>query len=172
MQGKLAVPIGQLEAGALPPVCVKSGRDATRWESAEFAAVPAWTYALLLFGVLPFLLVRLTTGTRVKVKMPASRNVAAQRWAVAAVVAVSGIAAVLLLLAAPLASSVALGVASGMLFVVAISTYLLAWPRVWVRGTIRGGEVVLRGVHPAFAAATAEITRRGPGSAPAFPTAR
>ncbi len=79
-------------------------------------------------------------------------------------VGTAAVVALCLFFVAPIVASVELGIASVVLLAVAGVGYALVLPRVWVRGRLVGDEIVLRGVHPSFAAATAEITMRGPGA--------
>ncbi len=119
MGDDVTVPINQLLARALPPVCAKTGEPTKRGVVCEWADVPRWTYALILFGLFPFLAVQLAVGTRVKTKLPASGAVRLRRGLVVAGVGTAAVVALVLFFAAPIASSVALGVASVVFLAVA-----------------------------------------------------
>ena len=43
------------ERGRFPPVCCKTGQHGDVYSVWEFSHTPSWTYFLIIFGVLPFL---------------------------------------------------------------------------------------------------------------------
>jgi hypothetical protein len=56
---------------ALPPLCVKCGtRDDLRTRAQPFAWFPAWTYFLLLLGVLPLIIVQMVMTKRANLRLP------------------------------------------------------------------------------------------------------
>lgn len=69
--------VERLERGDLPPVCCKTGERTRRTVERRHRVIPPWTWVLLPFGVVPFLLVALLTTQRtVMVALPMSRRAA------------------------------------------------------------------------------------------------
>lgn len=64
----LDIPAPLVSAGqAVPQVCVRHGEPATRHRKVVFRSyIPAWTYLLILIGLLPFLIVAAVLQKRVK----------------------------------------------------------------------------------------------------------
>lgn len=50
------LPADDVRAGRLPPVCVLTGEPADGLVAVRLPATPSWTWVLLLFGFVPFLL--------------------------------------------------------------------------------------------------------------------
>jgi hypothetical protein len=69
---RVAVTVEDLVAGTLPPFCAKTGAPADGFASVEFTSTPAWTWILLLFGILPFLIARAFSRVRVVGLVPMS----------------------------------------------------------------------------------------------------
>ncbi len=62
---RAAATVHDLEAGTLLPVCAKTGAAADGSATMEFSATPGWTWMLLLFGVIPFLIAHAFSTVRV-----------------------------------------------------------------------------------------------------------
>jgi hypothetical protein len=163
-----------LKLGQLPAVCVKTGRRADASVRYRFITVPGWAYAFLLLALtgigllVPFIIMRVVSRTasgRLPFNSPVARRIKIWRWVlVAAFVAIP----VLLVGAvwslggdtylAALAWSLLLADLLGTLAV----RYLVL-PTLGPKGHVHksafphGRWVELRAVHPAFAAAVAEM---------------
>jgi hypothetical protein len=64
--------VSDLEAGTLPPICAKTGEPADGYTGVEFSSAPGWTWILLLFGILPFLIAQHFATVRVNALVPMS----------------------------------------------------------------------------------------------------
>ena len=163
-----------LQLGHLPAVCVMTGRPADASVKFRFVTVPSWAYAFLLLALtgigllVPFIIMRIVSRTgsgRLPFQSLVARRIRTCRWALAG----AFIAIPLLLVA----SLVALG---GDTYVAALGWSLfladllgtlalryIVLPRLGPSGyvhksTYPGGRwIELRRVHPAFAAAVAEM---------------
>jgi hypothetical protein len=63
----LDIPAPLVSAGQVPQVCTRHGEPTTRHRKVVFRSyIPAWTYLLVLFGVLPFAIVAAVIQKRVK----------------------------------------------------------------------------------------------------------
>lgn len=146
------VPMSAFREGDLPRTCARTGGPADRLASAEASRVPGWTWILLLFGVLPFLVVVFFARERVVGWVPMSdhhlerlhslrkrRNLAL--WGAGVALAVGALTG-----AEP---AVWLGVAS-LLAGVGVGTFAML---LTVGGRPVGDEVRLTNVHPRFAEA-------------------
>jgi hypothetical protein len=60
----------QLHGGALPPICIVSGRAADGTVTATFSRLPTWTYLLLLAGIVPFVIAALFAPERLRAEVP------------------------------------------------------------------------------------------------------
>ena len=157
MRDRVWVPRQALAEGDLPPVCVRTGRPADGLVPIRFRPVPAWTWLLLPFGVLPFLVANLFAGELVVGDVPVTRSVVDHhhRWRGRGLWL--GIAAVVGVGLAVLGSSpwvAGLAVACGL-----TSLGILAWRwATWITvKTDRNGLWVrLSGVDGAFAQAVAD----------------
>ena len=69
---RVAVTVEDLEAGTLPGVCAKTGEQADGFATIEFTSTPQWTWILLLFGILPFVIARAFSKVRVVGLVPMS----------------------------------------------------------------------------------------------------
>jgi hypothetical protein len=82
--GQISVPVAAFRDGELPPVCVKTGGRAQRMVAVQATRTPRWTWWLLPFGPLAFLLVRWLLRRQVTGWVPMSRSAARQlegvRW--------------------------------------------------------------------------------------------
>jgi hypothetical protein len=71
------VTVDRLERGDLPPVCCKTGERTRLIVERKQRVIPPWTWVLLPFGVLPFVVVALLLTRRtVVVALPMSRRAA------------------------------------------------------------------------------------------------
>ena len=61
-----------LESGHLPPLCAKTGEPADGFAKVVSNSTPSWTWILLLFGILPFLIVHYFTTVRIVGLVPMS----------------------------------------------------------------------------------------------------
>jgi hypothetical protein len=150
----------ELRLGALPAVCVRTGRPADGTIEVTFGWLPPWTFLLLLAGIVPFFVAALLLRERIPGELPVTRQVVeryhgtARPWWLgwAVVVVALGVRS---WLGRP-AGLVALGVGLGL-----VALGLVRRSNGWVTAVpVRGTPFVeLRRVHPAFAAAVA--SRRG-----------
>ena len=76
---KVEVAVSDLERRYLPPVCVKTGGPADVGVAKTFVWVPGWTWILILFGIIPFLIARYFTARRVTLELPATSEVDRRR---------------------------------------------------------------------------------------------
>jgi hypothetical protein len=67
---RIRIPASRFKAARLPAVCVKTGASADRWVAVRATGVPAWTWWLLLLGVLPFAAARWLTAVSVDGLVP------------------------------------------------------------------------------------------------------
>lgn len=156
MRDRVWVPRQALAEGDLPPVCVRTGRPADGLVPVRFRPVPGWTWLLLPFGVLPFLVATFFAGELVVGDVPATRAVVdhQRRWRRRGVWL--GLAALVGVGLAVLGSSpvlAGLAVACGL-----TSLGILAWRwATWITvKTDRNGIWVrISGVHDDFAEAVA-----------------
>jgi hypothetical protein len=146
----------------LPPICVKTGQPTDETLTIRGAAAPSWTYVLILFGFLPWLIVRAFASRRYEVTVPLTREVwqRYREWKRAGWIGVG--AGILLGLVA-----VALGRDRAFLLlgITVLGALLLFWNE-WVNsigvGLSRDGGLYLTRVHPAFR--DAMVSRQGPRS--------
>ena len=64
--------VEDFEAGTLPSVCAKTGEVAEGFTSITVTSTPSWTWILLLFGILPFLIAQAFSSTRIVGLVPMS----------------------------------------------------------------------------------------------------
>jgi hypothetical protein len=159
---RVIVDAERFATGDLTPVCVVSGQPADRLLRVRFTHTPGWPWLLLPFGVLPALIALLFTSQRLEGALPLTqRAIDDHRLRRRVVVALLGISLALLLGAALLTES-ALAIAGVVGMVAAIVAKLVTDLRFVMAAPRDGGrEVVLRRVHPDFAAAV--VTHPTPG---------
>jgi hypothetical protein len=148
---RTAATVEDLEAGNLPSVCAKTGEPADGYVSIEFTSTPGWTWILLLFGIVPFLIAQYFSRLRVVGILPMSdvalRRARSYRWIYRGLFAV-GVALFGIGLAMQ-ASAVAL---SGLAALVgALLFAAVGRPFVWPSGRLSGEWVWLSFVHARFA---------------------
>jgi hypothetical protein len=69
---RAAATVEDLKEGRLPPVCAKTGEAADDYVPIEFNSTPGWTWILLLFGIILFLIARAFSTIRVVGLVPFS----------------------------------------------------------------------------------------------------
>jgi hypothetical protein len=145
--------VSDLEAGTLPLVCAKTGVPTDGWAKIRFSSAPAWTWILLLFGILPFLIAQYFATVRVEGIVPmseiAERRVKVFNRLFIGLVAL-GLAVIVVGFALDTeAAFILVGLA---ILVAAIFTMLLAMPSVLPSGQVIGEWVQLSFVHEIFVA--------------------
>lgn len=142
--------IEDLRTGSLPPVCAKTGEAADGVARLEFTTTPSWTWILLLFGILPFLIARGFSRVRVNGLVPMSDSALRRGRIFGRVVFILFLLGAALLIwgsaAGPAIAWAGIGVLLGSLLVVVVG-----WPFIWPTGQIDGDWVQLGFVHPRFA---------------------
>jgi hypothetical protein len=154
-----------LITGDLPPVCVRTGDPTDELVAVRLDSLPEWTWILLLFGVVPFLIAAIFATERVPGRLPMSLRARERRrghrrrvWAAGAV------AFGLFVVAAVAQTSWPFWFALGALVVVLGSLLGLERSLPSARPDRTGLGVHLRRVHPAFVEAVAQ-RRHAPGLA-------
>jgi hypothetical protein len=142
--------IEDLRTGSLPRVCAKTGGAADGVAQLEFTSTPSWTWILLLFGILPFLIARSFSRIRVNASLPMSDDALRRgrvfNWTVRILFAV-GVA----LLIAGSAAGPALAWAGFAVLLGSVLVLVVGWPFIWPTGHVDGDWVQLGFVHPRFA---------------------
>jgi hypothetical protein len=155
-------------AGNLPAICVKSGVETRSFTRVRITSAPGWTWILILFGILPFLIVRYlftkSAAGRVPVSPETGRRVRTIQWVLLAAV-LAGIA----LIVVGLFGGTLVATAGFVLAVVALVILEGARGTWWISGRATGNEVWLYGVHPNFARALGAQYHDRPDEAPAPP---
>ncbi|HXJ62269.1 MAG TPA: hypothetical protein VNN79_00810 [Actinomycetota bacterium] len=155
-------------AGNLPAICVKSGVETQRFTSVRITSAPGWTWILILFGILPFLIVRYlvakSAAGRVPVTEAVGRRVRTIEWALIAAVLVG----IVLILIGFVGGSY---LAIGGLVVAVVALVILEGARGtwWISGRVSGNDVWLHGVHANFAHALGAQYHDRPDEAPGPP---
>ena len=165
-----------LKLGALPPICVRTGRPADATVKFRFVTLPGWAYALLLLLLtgIGFLVVAVvmrlvsrTASGRLPYDAGSARRIKTWRWVTAGTIVAFLPLLILALISLSWDPTLAAAVWILMLadFLGAIGLWYIVLPRLGPRGTVlpsrhpQGNWVELRGVHPAFALAVAEMYR-------------
>jgi hypothetical protein len=146
--------IEDVEQGHLPRVCAKTGQPADGFATLQFASAPGWTWILLLFGILPFLIARYFAARRIYASIPMSdlalRRIRAFTWTYR----IFFVAAVLLLATGWLLSEgqpsifLLIGVAT---LIVTIAFWSIGWFFVFPTGRVGDEFVTISFVHKRFA---------------------
>jgi hypothetical protein len=149
---RVAARVGDIEDGTLPPVCAKTGAPADGYSRFEALSAPGWTWILLLFGILPFLIARYFSTVRVVGLIPLS-DAARRRIGMFNRLVVGLLVASLAVIAMGFVLDtnrdvVVLGLA---MLVAAILVMLFGRPFVLPDGTVEREWVTLAYVHPRFA---------------------
>jgi membrane-bound metal-dependent hydrolase YbcI (DUF457 family) len=159
---RVSVDAERFRTGELPPVCVVSGRSADRVVRVRFTHTPDWPWLLLPFGVLPALIALMFTSQRLDGALPLHQRAIDDHRRRRRLVVALLVLSLVLLLGAALTTESALAVAGVVGLVLAIVAKLVTDLR-FVRAVPRDGgrQVMLRRVHPDFAAAvTVDGARR------------
>jgi hypothetical protein len=149
--GRVWVRREELAAGELPEVCAVSGQPTDLLARTRFETLPDWTWILLLFGVLPFLVALAFATERVPALVPLHQEVFDSRRAHRRRAWLAGVGgAVLLVLGVVADAPWPIWLALAALAVVLLS--LLGSSRTFPRARPdrSGLGVWLRGVHPRF----------------------
>lgn len=156
-----AISVERLERGDLPLVCAKTGEPTRHRVERRHRVIPGWTWVLLPFGVVPFLVAALVfTRRTVLVSLPITKRAwrrlrtadRVARWSCFA-----GVVALLWIVFEPVQAGVPWLVPAA-LFAAGVGAYLVGrylWVGVHLSYTT-AQLVHLRRVHPAFATAVAE----------------
>jgi len=111
---------------------------------------PSWTWILIFFGILPFLIARAFSRVRVDALVPMSRSALerarAFQWTVGGLLVLGGA-----LLAAGIRAGPAVAWVGLALVLVGLLVLTVGWPFIWPTGHVEGEWVWLSFVHPRFA---------------------
>lgn len=145
--------VADLERGTLPQVCAKTGVPTHGWAKIRFSSAPTWTWILLLFGILPFLIAQYFATVHVEGIVPMS-DVAQRRVTVFNRLFIGFVALGVVVIAAGFvldteAAVILVGLA---ILVAAVFAMFLAMPSVLPSGAVMGEWVQLSFVHERFAA--------------------
>ena len=145
-----------LESGRLPKLCAKTGAATETTAGVRLTSAPGWTWVLILFGIVPFVIVRWLATKSVRGRVPVSQPVPGRarttRWMLAGVLAL-GIALLFVALAGDSRPIMWIGLVIVVVALVAMTGEQSSW---WIDGQVKGDWVWLRGVHPTFARALGE----------------
>jgi hypothetical protein len=149
---RTAATIEDLEAGNLPPVCAKTGEPADGFATMVFTSTPQWTWILLFFGILPFLIVRYFTTVRITGLVPMS-DVALGRaraftWTYRGFFVLSGLVIVIGFFMRDRPAILLEGL---VILIVTLLVMLVGWPFFWPLGRVSDEWVFLHFVHERFA---------------------
>ena len=180
-----------LKAGALPPICVRTGRPSDAAVKFRFVTPPPWAYVLLLllctgvgFFVVAIIMRLVSRTTSGKLPYAAAEARWIRTWRLVTVGMMVGFLPLLITALTALswdptpAAAIWILILSDLLG--AIALWYIVLPRLGLRGKVlpshypQGNWVELRLVHPAFAAAVAEMygSRLASAQAPLSPNAR
>lgn len=136
----------------MPSICVKSGVVTDRWVQTTFRLVPGWTWWLILFGVLPFLVARYLAGETLEARLPFASEADDRLRRLRLSAGATGAAGIALLLVGVAADSQALAWA-GVLAIVGAAIALVVASAGWVgiAASATRDEVLLTRLHPTFA---------------------
>jgi hypothetical protein len=140
-----------LASGALPEVCVVTGQPTDILARTRFEWLPDWTWILLLFGVLPFLVAVAFASERIPALIPLSQEAVDRRRGHRRRAILAGAAGAALFAAAYVVEEVWLvwlALAALGLVLVSLLGLWRSLPR--ARPDRSGLGVRLRGVHPRF----------------------
>jgi hypothetical protein len=168
----------QMRPGGLPAVCVETGAPADRWVRKRYSTAPRWTYLLLLLailvlGVLAYFVARALVSVRASGQLPFARAVARRMRALSASGLLTFVGSLVVFVTGLAVNSGAVAVVGLLLFLVAVALLVAAGtigPAAEVRrhpGVPNDRVVVLRRVHPDFAAAVLADQQGAPRSWPA-----
>lgn len=153
--------VADLEAGTLPPVCAKTGVPTDGYTKIRFSSAPTWTWILLLFGILPFLIAQYFATVHVEGIVPMS-DVAQRRVTVfnRLFIGLVALGVVVIAVGFVLDTEAAVILVGLAILVAAVFTMFLAMPSVLPSGAVMGEWVQLSFVHERFAAELDRFYRR------------
>jgi hypothetical protein len=154
---RAAAPIEDLQRGTLPPVCAKTGRLADGFATVTFVATPSWTWILLLFGILPFLIARYFARVKVVGHVPMSERALRRAWTHTWTWRGLFALAVVGFVVAVATGSSTVFTSALVTLVTAMLVALIGWPVVFPTGQPSDGWVWMSFVHERFAR---ELERR------------
>lgn len=144
----------------LPPVCVVTGRPAESTVRVRFDSLPSWTWILLLFGVLPFLIASWFATERIVGAVPVTREAVTRfhrRRRSSTLALLAGVVGLLYAGWAVAAWALWLAVP---LTVAGVAGCIWAYFSFPDGRLVRGGtQVLLVRVHPSFVTAVQEMAR-------------
>lgn len=161
---RLAVARETFERGAFPPVCCRTGEHAGSYDTFEFSHTPSWTWILIIFGVLPFLIAAAFVSQRFVGVLPFSLRARARLAAGRRLVWVLGSSALVVG-----AAGLVAGDGWVLLSVLLAAAWLTAIAVVWrlaPTAKLDGTTVVLSNVHHAFVEAVANPPVAAPAPGP------
>lgn len=155
--------VSDLERGALPRVCAKTGVPTDRSTRIRFSSAPTWTWILLLFGIFPFLIAQYFATVRIEGIVPMS-DVAQRRVTVFNRLFIGLVALGVVVIGIGLAldteaTVILVGLA---MMIAAVFVMVLALPFVLPSGAVVGEWVQLSFVHERFAAELDRFYGRSP----------
>ena len=163
-----AATLVDFRSGNLPPICVKSGVETETFMRVGITSAPGWTWILILFGILPFLIVRYLFTKSVAGRVPVTGETERRVRTVQVVLLGLFFAGVALIVIGFVAGPVsALG--GGLLAVASLVVLEGARASWWISGRVTGDDVWLHGVHANFARALGAQYHDRPDEAPAPP---
>ena len=144
--------VSDLEMGALPRVCAKTGVPTDGSTKIRFSSAPTWTWILLFFGIFPFLIARYFATVHVEGIVPMS-DVAQRRVTVfnRLFIGLVALGAVVIVVGFALATEAALILVGLAMMIAAVFVMFLAFPFVLPSGAVVGEWVQLSFVHERFA---------------------
>ena len=145
--------VSDLEMGALPPVCAKTGVPTDGSTKIRFSSAPTWTWILLLFGIFPFLIAQYFATVHVEGIVPMS-DVAQRRVTVfnRLFIGLVALGAVAIAVGFALDTEAALILLGLAMMIAAVFVMFLALPFLLPSGAVVGEWVQLSFVHERFAA--------------------
>jgi len=91
---RITVATDALTQGQFPPVCCKTGVHTDSYTRIRFVETPGWTWILLPFGFLPFLIARMFASTEFDGVLPMSDAVGRRLSTLRRIAIVSGLAGI------------------------------------------------------------------------------
>lgn len=154
--------VADLERGTLPQVCAKTGVPTHGYTKIRFSSAPTWTWILLLFGILPFLIAQYFATVHVEGIVPMS-DVAQRRVTVfnRLFIGLVALGAVVIVVGWWALDTEAAVILVGLAMMIAAAFVMfLALPFVLPSGAVMGEWVQLSFVHERFAAELDRFYRR------------
>jgi hypothetical protein len=146
---RITVATEALTQGQFPPVCCKTGVHTDDYVRIRFVETPGWTWILLPFGVLPFLIARMFATTEFDGVLPMSAAVNRRLSTLRKIAILSGLAGIASMIAGLVAWGwVVLGFSLLAIAAICIIAGTIISPD--AKRDIGRGAVELRGVHRRF----------------------